>query len=463
MVVGVTGSVTGDYENIIPAGSLTNNENATNNQPAIDTLTITGAPGIAALGDFVWLDADMDGIQDAGEIGVANVTVRLLDQNGNELATTTTNANGFYSFTDLAPGTYRVDFVPPAGYTVSPPNQGANDALDSDANLTTGETANVTLVAGETNNTLDAGLFLQSPGIQVTKTIAAVTFVTPTVVRMTYSIQVLNTGNVTLSSIQVTDDLTATFPAPASFSIVSVLSGTFSINTGFDGDTDINLLTGTDTLVPGANGVITLVVQADTGGVDATYTNTVDAQGSPPTGQDVQDSDSVPGPFFIDPALTKSVDPAVAAVGDLVTYTITVFNNGNVPANGVVVSDPLPDNLEYVSATALDAATTSPRGTVTLIPPRTVQVDIGALDVNDVVLITIIAQVNSQGQPPIENQATLVANAPPQNISPDPLPNNTDMAQFQISSAGGGGGGGGGGGELVELLEEELLELVLPG
>jgi LPXTG-site transpeptidase (sortase) family protein len=59
-------------------------------------------------------------------------------------------------------------------------------------------------------------------------------------------------------------------------------------------------------------------------------------------------------------------------------------------------------------------------------------------------LITIIAQVNSQGQPPIQNQATLVASAPPQNVSPDPLPNNTDIAQFQISGAGGGGGGGGG-------------------
>jgi LPXTG-site transpeptidase (sortase) family protein len=455
MVVGVTGSVPGDYENIIPVGTLTNNENATNNQPAIDTLTITATTGLAALGDYVWGDANANGIQDAGETGIANVTVRLLDENGNELATTTTNASGFYSFTDLTPGTYRVDFVPPAGYTVSPPNQGTDDALDSDADLTTGETANVTLASGETNNTLDAGLFLQSPGIQVTKTIAAVTFVNPDVVRITYSMQVLNTGNVTLSSIQATDDLTATFPDPASFSIVSVLSGTFSVNTGFNGDTDINLLTGTDTLAPGANGVITLVVQVDTGGVDATYTNTVDAQGSPPTGQDVRDSDSVPGPSFIDPALTKSVDPALAAVGDLVTFTITVFNNGNEPADGVVVTDPLPSNLEYVSATSLDAATLSPRGTLTLIPPRTVQINIGTVDVNDVILITIIAQVNSQGQPPIQNLATLVANAPPQGVSPDPLPNNTSAIVLQIAGGGGGGGdggGGGGGGGLAGLI-----------
>ena len=208
IIVAVTGNVPGDYQNIIPIGALTNNEEATNTQPAIDTLTITN---FAALGDFVWLDTNFNGIQDAGEIGVANVTVRLLDGNGNELATTTTDANGLYSFTNLAPGTYRVDFVPPTGYTISPANQGTNDAIDSDASATTGETANVTLAAGEVNNTLDAGLYLQSPGIQVTKTITAVSFVSPNVVRMTYSIQVLNTGNVPLSNVQVTDDLTAAF------------------------------------------------------------------------------------------------------------------------------------------------------------------------------------------------------------------------------------------------------------
>ena len=52
-----------------------------------------------------------------------------------------------------------MDFVPPAGYTVSPADQGGDDTVDSDANVTTGETANVTLAPGETNNTLDAGLY----------------------------------------------------------------------------------------------------------------------------------------------------------------------------------------------------------------------------------------------------------------------------------------------------------------
>ena len=42
-------------------------------------------PGTGSIGDYVWLDKDNDGVQDAGESGMPNVTVRLyrdLDGNG---------------------------------------------------------------------------------------------------------------------------------------------------------------------------------------------------------------------------------------------------------------------------------------------------------------------------------------------------------------------------------------------
>jgi len=51
IVVAVTGNVPGDYENIIPIGALTNNENTTNTQPAIDTLVITGSSDPGDPGD----------------------------------------------------------------------------------------------------------------------------------------------------------------------------------------------------------------------------------------------------------------------------------------------------------------------------------------------------------------------------------------------------------------------------
>ncbi|NRD21236.1 hypothetical protein HNV08_14350, partial [Winogradskyella eckloniae] len=65
--------------------------------PSSICISYESAP--ASLGDTVFLDEDEDGIQDPGEEGVAGVTVNLLDCNNNQLATTTTDANGNYSFT----------------------------------------------------------------------------------------------------------------------------------------------------------------------------------------------------------------------------------------------------------------------------------------------------------------------------------------------------------------------------
>ncbi len=132
---------------------------------------------------------------------------------------------------------------------------------------------------------------------------------------------------------------------------------------------------------------------------------TVIASGLPPTGPRVTDSSSATGPLFADPAVTKSGDPTRVFVGELVTFTLTVSNNGNQTATDVVVTDPLPSNMSVVSAV-------STSGTVTIIPPRTVQVDIGDMDPDDVVTITIIARVNSTGSPPIINQVELTTTSP---------------------------------------------------
>jgi uncharacterized repeat protein (TIGR01451 family) len=70
------------------------------------------APG--AIGDYVWQDNNGDGVQDAGEPGIANVAVQLwIDTDGNGTpdvlsATTTTDASGIYSFTGVVSGTYVV-------------------------------------------------------------------------------------------------------------------------------------------------------------------------------------------------------------------------------------------------------------------------------------------------------------------------------------------------------------------
>src|SRR5207244_759576 len=58
-----------------------------------------------SIGNFVWEDANFNGIQDLGEVGIAGVTVRLRDANNNLLSTKVTDSNGQYQFTGLAAGT----------------------------------------------------------------------------------------------------------------------------------------------------------------------------------------------------------------------------------------------------------------------------------------------------------------------------------------------------------------------
>lgn len=65
-------------------------------------------PAAAIIGDFVWSDADGDGIQDAGEIGLAGVDIELVNDTGAVVATTTTASDGSYLFAGVVPGEYTV-------------------------------------------------------------------------------------------------------------------------------------------------------------------------------------------------------------------------------------------------------------------------------------------------------------------------------------------------------------------
>ena len=117
----------------------------------------------ACVGDLVWDDTNHNGIQDAGESGVSGVGVQLLDTDGNAVAgeSATTNADGYYHICGIAPGNYIIKFNKddfPAGYILSPKDQGGNDNKDSDAD-NNGQTVETTLDAGENDTSWDAGIY----------------------------------------------------------------------------------------------------------------------------------------------------------------------------------------------------------------------------------------------------------------------------------------------------------------
>lgn len=123
------------------------------------------APAPIEIGNYVWLDTNGDGIQDAGESGIDSVRVELYDALGNLLAFDTTNALGQYYFsgegTDDAQwltsndtilpettyyivagaGQYDVNGLATNGenyfLTISNTNSNMEDAIDNDGTIAT--------------------------------------------------------------------------------------------------------------------------------------------------------------------------------------------------------------------------------------------------------------------------------------------------------------------------------------
>ena len=133
-----------------------------------------------ALGDTTFIDVNMDGLQDDGDVALPNVTVTVFDAETGQPVTTdafgepysntrVTDANGAYLFDSLPTGNYFVQFdisTAPNGdlYDFTVANAGGDDAIDSDVMPTNpmDDVANSdstgTIPPGDTLLTLDAGV-----------------------------------------------------------------------------------------------------------------------------------------------------------------------------------------------------------------------------------------------------------------------------------------------------------------
>ncbi|HXH28690.1 MAG TPA: FG-GAP-like repeat-containing protein, partial [Candidatus Polarisedimenticolia bacterium] len=127
--------------------------------PRLDRIDIASEYSPPRIGDRVWEDLDGDGIQDAGEPGLVAALVYLYDDSGSLVDFTFTGSNGLYSFSrPWSDDRYSLRFIPPPGYTISPRDQGSDDALDSDADPATGYTSLFPMKALGTYARWDAGM-----------------------------------------------------------------------------------------------------------------------------------------------------------------------------------------------------------------------------------------------------------------------------------------------------------------
>ena len=92
----------------------------------------------ATISGIVFVDQNNTGQYQSGDALISNVTIDLLNSAGSQVAQTTTDANGAYSFTGLAPSSYSVQEIQPAGYYAGGSQVGTAGGQTSGDNLITG-------------------------------------------------------------------------------------------------------------------------------------------------------------------------------------------------------------------------------------------------------------------------------------------------------------------------------------
>jgi uncharacterized repeat protein (TIGR01451 family) len=287
----------------------------------------------ALLGDCVWNDMNRDGLYDSSmEVGYPGVTVTLFDESNTQISTTTTNQTGKYDFSNLPPGNYYVVFSNlPQGFVFSPKDQGGNEALDSDANPSTGRTDVVMLMSGQTYLDLDAGIYPRID-LSLDKAVSNGPYVTGQ--NITYTITVANAaGLATATNVTVRDVL------PAGLTYLS--------STASQGSFDNSTSTWTIGSIP-SPGSVSLQIQVKIEATNGNITNYAQVQ----TAKEL-DLDSTPGngnpvlPPVEDDEDRVTIDIQSASLGDFVWIdlnangcqeanepglpgvTVTLFNGSN--------------------------------------------------------------------------------------------------------------------------------------
>lgn len=127
----------------------------------IRTGVYTGPLRYSGLGDYVWLDANGNGLQELDEKGIPGVMATLIPQDRGKITRTTqTDEYGYYYFDELEAGVYRVEFSQyPEGLEWTQKEAGQKSGgPDSHVNPATGITDWISLEFREKNINADAGL-----------------------------------------------------------------------------------------------------------------------------------------------------------------------------------------------------------------------------------------------------------------------------------------------------------------
>ncbi|MEM7131672.1 MAG: SdrD B-like domain-containing protein [Chloroflexota bacterium] len=329
------------------------------------------------IGNRVWLDGNLNGIQDGGETSIGGVTVELLDGSGSVIASAITDARGGFYFSngagaDKANAKYNLT-IPAETLTLrianvagqaalnnlflAPADQGTSDQLDSDATMNSGHAViPVSVGPGIADHTFDFG-FMPDP------TSFTVEPVPTTAIGAIAPGGTINCGmDINNPSAGPIDNMVFSFDIAAG----TTLSDTnwTPANLAGPGTATLTLNGGDELpaggLPPGGTVSIAATLVVDNPLPDPTNVSCAmvldsftDASGAPVTPANPPPTPTDPivvtsTPLY-DLALRKTVGKDVVVENEEVTFTIDVFNQGNVDATNVVIVDRYPTGFSLTA------------------------------------------------------------------------------------------------------------------
>jgi uncharacterized repeat protein (TIGR01451 family) len=218
---------------------------------------------------------------------------------------------------------------------------------------------------------------------------------------ITYTVTVANNGSEDATGVQLTDALP-----------VGVIFGGYMASQG--AYTNANGLWRVGNLVNTASAILTISATVDSGTGGRTITNTAhsliaDQTDPDPDNNEASATITVAGIVTgADLAVIKTVNNPMPAPGDVITYTITMTNNGPCNATGVQLTDALPAGVTYLSYSATQGTYNSADGLW----------EVGNVANNTNALLTIVATVEdgTSGTTITNTAHSLTADQPDPNL-----------------------------------------------
>ncbi|MFN0070036.1 MAG: beta strand repeat-containing protein [Chloroflexota bacterium] len=288
----------------------------------------------------------------------------------------------------------------------------------------------------------------ERPVIGLAKSVGALTDNGDGSFNVPYTVTIRNLGNVALTGVQVSDDLSAAFRSPSQFALVMgslTASGNLAVNAAYRGIApDSSLLVASNSrLAINETQTIRFTIRVTPGTAPGPYQNSATAGAVSPAGAVVSDvshnglapdpdgdgnpsepgeSDPTPIVFQVDADLEikKSTSASIVNTGDSLVYTLEVINHGPVSTQGVRVVDNLPPEVTAGTVTTTMGAC--------LLAARTITCELGMMDRGQKALITIPTVVGLAPE-------SIINSASVQGLQPDlNITNNTATARTRVTN-----------------------------